>query len=380
MAFLTTTPGNDVITPFGTNTGEFTTDAADMVIGNAGEDRIEAGGGDDIVVEGFGNDTVFGDDGNDSLAGGPGRDLLEGGAGNDQLGGDRGDDTLSGGDGDDALFGNNGTDLLTGGAGADRFGLAETGFRLPGLSIATDFTLGEDRIDVTGITVTNLDTLEFLRGATAGGDLSLSFTLGGATQTLVLRGVDAGIDLGALNPFLYDNPVGSRDAGTDAVDDLFGARGNDTLLGGGGNDRLFGQEGRDLLRGGAGDDLLFGGSGFDVLSGGAGQDTLISGADGEAMTGGAGDDLFLFRAETEGAVIRDFTSGEDVIDLSAVDADLTQAGDQDFTFIGSARFSGAGQLRLKDNLLQADLDGDGVVDLRITLQPGAAFDAADLIG
>jgi Ca2+-binding RTX toxin-like protein len=196
----------------------------------------------------------------------------------------------------------------------------------------------------------------------------------------VLAGIAADVALADLDPVLAPSGVTGRLPSSDAADDLIAGRGDDLLNGKGGNDRLFGQDGRDTLRGGDGDDLLFGGDGFDILQGGAGNDTLLASAGGEVMTGGAGADLFLFRADAEDATIRDFTSGEDLIDLSAIDADLTQAGDQAFTFIGGARFGAAGELRLKGHVLLGDRDGDGVADLAIRLQKGALFDAADLIG
>src|SRR4051812_27099274 len=49
---------------------------------------------------------------------------------------------------------------------------------------------------------------------------------------------------------------------------LFGGAGNDTLIGGSGNDELFGGAGNDILEGKGGDDLLFGGAGNDTLIGG----------------------------------------------------------------------------------------------------------------
>ncbi len=78
-----------------------------------------------------------------------------------------------------------------------------------------------------------------------------------------------------------------------------GGPGNDTLIGGTGDDRLYGEEGNDQIRGGAGDDQLYGGAGNDTLIGGAGDDMLHGGVgndllDGEAgadrLDGGAGND------------------------------------------------------------------------------------------
>jgi uncharacterized repeat protein (TIGR01451 family) len=63
--------------------------------------------------------------------------------------------------------------------------------------------------------------------------------------------------------------------------DLWGAAGNDRIVGNaqdevicgrGGNDRLFGRRGSDRLNGGSGSDLLVGGPGKDRLIGGFGKD------------------------------------------------------------------------------------------------------------
>src|SRR5437016_4630453 len=46
--------------------------------------------------------------------------------------------------------------------------------------------------------------------------------------------------------------------------ELFGGAGNDTLIGGSGNDQLFGGAGNDVILGKGGNDLLFGGAGNDT--------------------------------------------------------------------------------------------------------------------
>ncbi|MFA7946372.1 retention module-containing protein [Pseudomonas brenneri] len=84
--------------------------------------------------------------------------------------------------------------------------------------------------------------------------------------------------------------------------------GNDTLLGGSGDDILFGQGGNDYLDGGKGNDILLGGTGNDTLIGGKGNDILI---------GGTGADTFVWSAgDTGNDVIKDFKASEgDRIDL-----------------------------------------------------------------
>ncbi|MFM5887554.1 MAG: DUF4214 domain-containing protein [Dolichospermum sp.] len=82
-----------------------------------------------------------------------------GGAGNDTLTGGTGNDTLTGGAGNDSLTGGAGSDNLTGGAGNDIFrytALTDSNAgTLTGADLTfdtiTDFTKGQDKIDVTGL-------------------------------------------------------------------------------------------------------------------------------------------------------------------------------------------------------------------------------------
>ncbi|MCP3733949.1 M10 family metallopeptidase C-terminal domain-containing protein [Sphingomonas sp. RP10(2022)] len=141
--------------------------------------------------------------------------------------------------------------------------------------------------------------------------------------------------------------------GTSEQDVIDGGWGNDVLNGLGGNDRLTGGLGDDRLDGGAGNDWLNGGDGKDVLIGGDGDDTLIGGRGTDTLTGGAGKDIFRFESTADSVagsardVITDFLSGTDKIDLSAIDANssIFARGDQAFTFIGTGKFTAAGQLR-----------------------------------
>jgi Ca2+-binding RTX toxin-like protein len=82
-------------------------------------------------------------------------------------------------------------------------------------------------------------------------------------------------------------------------DSLNGGRGDDTVDGGAGRDFISGYTGADILSGGPGDDILFGdqdddtlngGGGKDYLSGGPGNDTLKGGADVDQLSGEQGND------------------------------------------------------------------------------------------
>lgn len=166
---------------------------------------------------------------------------------------------------------------------------------------------------------------------------------------------------------------------------LTGNSGANTLIGAGGYDTLAGRQGNDVLDGGEGEDVLIGGSGMDTLTGGAGDDRIDGGSGVDLMTGGGGADVFLFHqpADGRGAVrhdtITDFVSGQDRINLAAIDADSVAPGDQALDFIGQNSFAGlAGQVRYDAGILQVDLDGNGRADIEIVLTGAPLLFADDL--
>ncbi|MEM1314431.1 MAG: M10 family metallopeptidase C-terminal domain-containing protein, partial [Pseudomonadota bacterium] len=110
------------------------------------------------------------------------------------------------------------------------------------------------------------------------------------------------------------------------------------------------------------------GRGDDLISGGAGRDVL---------SGGRGDDVFLL-SERERArdVIRDFTRGEDELQLH-------RSGDA-FTFLGEQAFDGTeNAIRAERKgrwvLVQVDDDGDGRADAsaRVTIAGGGGLGEDD---
>ncbi|MGI9127736.1 MAG: S8 family serine peptidase [Roseomonas sp.] len=168
---------------------------------------------------------------------------------------------------------------------------------------------------------------------------------------------------------------------------LNGTTGNDSLNGASGNDSLNGQAGNDRLVGFAGNDTLSGLTGNDTLDGGLGNDLLIGGVGRDILTGGGGADVFRFLTLADSAVgssrdvITAFSRVDgDRIDLAMIDANTRLAGDEDFSFIGSAGFSRvAGQLRFAGGVLQADVNGDARADMEIAVQGVSWLLTADFI-
>lgn len=127
----------------------------DLLDGRGANDVMHGGGGADTLTGGatsWGNQAMHGDAGNDVLRGENGNDTLYGGTQDDTLEGGGGWDVLDGGAGNDVLYGG-GTgavrDTFTGGTGADRFVFTPA----DGASTMyiTDFSRGEDRIDLTAM-------------------------------------------------------------------------------------------------------------------------------------------------------------------------------------------------------------------------------------
>jgi serralysin len=175
-------------------------------------------------------------------------------------------------------------------------------------------------------------------------------------------------------------PGASSDGGgqTTNVQIAFGTIIEDAI-GGGGDDVMIGNASNNLLRGGAGNDSLTGGAGVDREQGGAGADIFVFTAAGDSPESALRSDGKKFWSD----VITDFVSGTDRIDLSAIDANAATAGDDAFSFIGTAAFTHhPGELRYQvlggAVCIYGDVNGDGSVDFQITAN-GTLLQASDFI-
>lgn len=353
-------------------TGATISDLLDGIYGSSGDDTIIFTGvssGLRLVDGGGGADTLTGGGGFDTLIGGDGTDTVSGGAGNDTIRGGQDADTLSGGVGNDIF-------LFAG--VSDISGLAETidgGNDVDTIDFATLGAFGA--IDLTAATISRVETLVLgnnevtLTAAQLGAFTTIQAGFGVERLILSAPGVAdlSGADLSGL----IDEIRGS--SGADQID-LTNVANGQTVNGMAGADRLTGSEGGDTLNGGDANDTLLGRGGSDVLTGGAAADSL---------TGGTGADIFRYNHVTDSAgrandTIRDFTHGQDVIDLGAIDANSEVQGNQTFAFIGNAAFGNiAGELRYAAGTILGDVDGDGSADFSITLTGNPTITASDLI-
>lgn len=216
---------------------------------------------------------------------------------------------------------------------------------------------------------------------------SVDFALSANVENLRMAGTAI---FGAGNEL--DNKITGTDLdneirGLGGNDQIQSLAGNDLVSGGDGNDTLQGGAGNDTVCGDAGNDKITGDEGSDLLNGGGGADTIEGGAGADTITGGAGADLFVFRDADLGTTdrITDFNRVDgDKISLVAIDANTTVAGDQKFTFIGTAAFHKvAGELHMDIangvTTITGDVNGDGVADFTLVLPGAGTLTAADFL-
>ena len=171
---------------------------------------------------------------------------------------------------------------------------------------------------------------------------------------------------------LPDNVEKLRLSGSGPVD-ATGNSGKNQLYGNGNANTLSGLAGDDYLYGDAGNDSLLGGSGNDKLYGGNGSDLLIGGPGIDRLDGEGGADTFRFESVVESpysardTIIAFSGAAGDRIDFGTVDANTLLSGNQAFTFIDSNPFTAAGQVRLSNGILSADVNGDHMADFGVVI-------------
>ena len=411
----------------------------DVLAGEGGNDRIYSGGGgrsyggtgDDKLA---GGGELHGQSGNDNLEGGAGGDDLYGGIGKDYLYGDGGADRIFGNAGRDVIDDSAGHDTVDGGAGIDTISVA-----FFNSVTALNYAFDPAALTPNGSTLISVEAVNVTGG-------NYNDTIAGGSFHDLVRGWQGNDILygHAGNDFIIGDNGNDTLYGGRGDDTLTGNGGNDTLDGGDGDDWLIGGRpfdvfsGANLLIGGAGADTLDGGGGTTTLSfetsaegvfvdfvrgrgfggdaqgdvylgvggfvylsnfddvaiGGAelfglgGDDTLVQTAGTRGLTGGAGSDSFElnfnFDVLFERLVIADFDNAAgDKIDLSDIDA-RPAAGDQAFTFIGTADFTATtGQVRYRidgaDTIVELQIRGDATPDYAFVLTGNHVLTAADFV-
>lgn len=395
-AKIVVSPETAVVVGSDANNAVLGTAGDDFVLGLLGADTLTGGAGNDTVWGGIGDDTLVATvgDGNDVYNGGIGIDtydlsltsavtsvdLAAGTASSSQTGNDTliGIENVIGSTGANSITGDAQNNLLTGGFGNDT---------IRG-GAGADIMIGNQNDDLLIADVDNV------RDLLAGGlDVDTAdYSAYGANLTVTLNGTTAAIVVGSGSTLANSDTV-------QGIENFIGGSGNDSLTGdglannlqgGAGHDSLFGGGGADVLQGGEGNDSLVGGNGADVLQGGGGNDSLVGGNGADVLTGGLGADRFVYAtvAQSSGAnrdLITDFTQGQDLIDLSGIDANtvlLIGSGSQAFTSLlgplgnGNAMdFNNVQQLRFS-----YDADNDlTIVEGNVNLNAASEFQIA-LVG
>jgi Ca2+-binding RTX toxin-like protein len=395
---------------------EDTLSAIENIIGGAGNDTLSGNGSANSLDGGAGDDAILGGGGSDVLSGGDGNDALTGGAASDTLSGGAGNDTFfyTIGDGADAVDGGADADALAiaGSASNDTLDVVFSGTALATVeggtlanveSVRADLGAGNDTLNYAGTTVgvaANLATGAASGFGGAGSLVGIENVIGGSGNDTLVGTSGANTLTGGLGNDTLDGNGGADSLAGGAGDDTYVTDGGGTLteatnagidivqssaatftlgnnfenltLTGFANINGTGNGLNNLITGNDGNNTLAGAAGVDTLVGGNGDDTLVGGTGNDVMTGGIGNDTFVFNAFNESGIgagnndqITDFVGagivGGDTIDLSALDA-IAGGSDQAFTFIGSAAFTAAGQLRVVqqggDAIVQANSNGN----------------------
>jgi Ca2+-binding RTX toxin-like protein len=271
--------------------------------------------------------------------------------------GSGGNDTITGSSENDTISGGGGSDSISGGAGTDAASYANNSWRvIVRLDIGQTLELGLVPQEVV-VSVDSLASIEDASGS-------------------------------AFDDIIIGNGLHNELRGNNGNDTLIGLTGPDTLIGGIGNDIYVvddvdddtfesGGQGLDEVRtsddytlnAGAsieifrttddngtvaidltGNELanqIIGNAGANEINGGGSGDQIIGGRGVDTLIGGTGGDVFTWRATNETGteanfadviVDFDFAAG-DLIDLSDIDANVVDGGDQQFEFIEQAAFT-----------------------------------------
>ncbi|MYM56097.1 calcium-binding protein [Thalassovita mangrovi] len=278
-----------------------------------------------------GDDTYFGGSGNDSIEDVLGRDEIHGEEGSDYLlavDRDLGNpDTIFGGAGSDTIVGDDG-DLLSGGEGQNYFYIH---FREGAEPVTiTDFDSG---IQNHLIVLDESDSLGEISFVQDGADTLLQ-----SGSTVIARIENYSAD--DIEDWLVGlEPAAETQFDAGGADDFLNysaahtgqfahsGSGNDTVIGGDGDDSIYAWFGDDLVHGGEGDDRIAGERGFDTLEGGAGDDTLYGNSGDDVMRGGDGNDLL---SDDNGENIYDGGAGNDTIQSANATATILAGQGDDY--------------------------------------------------
>ncbi|WP_306226554.1 peroxidase family protein [Bosea beijingensis] len=283
--------------------------------GTAAADVLIGTANADNLIGLAGDDTLIGDAGADAISAGEGEDFIDAGDGRDVVFAGAGDDQVFGGGGVDMLYGEAGNDRIFGGAGND---LIEGGTGNDTVVAGA----GDDRI---------------IGAPGDGDDTYFGDEIDGGTgiDTLDFSTITANLTVDLGNGLNGRGSAASSQSGTDTLWSI------------------------ENVATGSGSDVITASDAVNVMEGGTGNDTF----------------RFLSTVGADGDTILDFQPG-DRLDLSAIDADAGQAGNQSFTLVNGGSFTTAAQLTVtyetrvdgEYTIVKGNVDGATDAEFQINLK------------
>ena len=286
-----------------------------------------------LHAENGGDDVLYGGEGSDAVLGGYGSDVIHGDAGDDTIFGDNGEivlnapgifslvhsidpesggsDTIAAGDGANTVMGGTGSDDITAGSGSDAV-FGDFGEIVFTDGIAQSYSTTDESLSTGGD-----DTIATGEGA--------DIVFGGMGADNISAGDGDDTVFGDFG-YVANNGLwvyATSDIATGAGDTIDAGAGADTVFGGAAADLIDGGDGSDNLLGDGGTAMfagldaphlrlvkvfstapLFGGD--DTLIGGSGDDILMGSAGSDDLSCGSGDDFGLGDSGqvTMGSVVR----------------------------------------------------------------------------
>jgi Ca2+-binding RTX toxin-like protein len=320
----------------------------DTLIGSPVADGIRGGAGNDILYGMGGDDILFGEDGNDMLSGGLGNDTIDGGLGSDTVSylyedymafttnstavninlaggfatglgvdvligienaqGGEGDDTLTGDSNINLLEGASGNDILNGGGGAD-FLFGDAGDDSYILNSAQDNTYISDTFGNDTVEVRN----------TASGTVYYYDADGG--NLFDFSGISTAVTFDGSNTSAQTIFTGLNIAPVFGANGIIGTTQNDTLTGANIANNC------DEIDAGDGDDTIYatrsndctGGRTADNINAGNGNDWVSY----NNLSSYSANSYILYPSYYIGSKLYYYTAGQNITDISGVNANLT---------------------------------------------------------
>src|SRR5688572_22902854 len=294
------------------------------------------------------------------------------GAGNDALSGLGGNDTLNGGEGNNVLDGGTGTDRLAGGLGDDTYYVDVTGDvvvdAVVSAGVDTVFSSANTySLNQAGSTAAGVENLVFAGSGsfTGTGNAIANTIVGGAGNDSLngLAGADTLVGLGGDDLYTVDNAgdLTTEQAGDghdtvrSSVTHTLQANVEDLILTGGTINGT-GNELGNFIQGSANSNILDGLGGDDTMVGGTGNDT--------------------YRVDSTGDVVTELAGGGTDTVQTSLDTHALALGDnlENLAYTGAAAFTGSGNElnnRITGNVGNDTLDGGTGSD---TLVGGAGSD------